>query len=63
MIIASGLVTAATTRGVGRHIFFLVDDLDRVTYGLLLLRVAEFLVIVSTVFMKISIALFLIFLL
>ena len=52
-----GLVLGAVHNGLGRHIEFL--DPARATFGIELLRIAEFVVIVSTVFVKISISLFL----
>lgn len=52
-----GLVIAAVHYGLGRHIQFL--DAGRAARSVLLLRVCEFVLIVSTVFVKISISLFL----
>ena len=52
-----GLVLGAVHNGLGRHIKFL--DPDRAVFSIELLRIAEFVVIVSTVFVKISISLFL----
>jgi hypothetical protein len=52
-----GLVIAAVHYGLGRHFQYL--DPARAARSVFLLRVCEFVLIVSTVFVKISISLFL----
>ena len=52
-----GLVLGAVHFGLGRHFRYL--DPARASRSVMLLRVSEFVVIVSTVFVKISISLFL----
>ena len=52
-----GLVLGAVHMGLGRHFQFL--DPARAANGIMFLRIAEFIVILSTVFVKISISLFL----
>lgn len=54
-----GLVIGGTSHGIGRHIQYLENDLHAATYGIMLMRIAEFMLIISTVFVKISISLFL----
>lgn len=56
-MVVLGLVMAAINRGLGRHFEFL-DHADA-AYGIMLLRICEFMLIISTVFVKISISLFL----
>ena len=51
-----GLVLGAVHFGLGRHIQFVSAYAAR---GVMLLRICEFVLIVSTVFVKISISLFL----
>ena len=57
MLVVMGLVIAATHYGLGRHVEF-VDPVHS-AYSVKMLRVAEFLLIFSTIFVKISISLFL----
>lgn len=57
VLVVMGLVLVATHYGLGRHVKF-VDPI-RSAYSVKLLRVAEFLLIFSTIFIKISISLFL----
>ena len=54
-----GLMCRAVSLGIGRHIYYLMDDLPQVTEGLMLVHVAEFLLILSIVAIKISLAIFL----
>lgn len=56
-IIAMGLILAAKEYGLGRHILTL--DPARAAYCVKLLRVCEFFMIFATIFLKISISLFL----
>ncbi|CAL5866416.1 uncharacterized protein PFLUO_LOCUS624 [Penicillium psychrofluorescens] len=56
-IVVMGLVIASTKYGLGRH--FLSLDPVRAAYCVKLLRISEFFLIFSTVFLKISISLFL----
>lgn len=51
------LVVVATNNGFGRHIRYL--DPANASYGIMCLRIAEFMLILSTVFVKIAICLFL----
>ena len=60
MFVAAGLIIPGATDDIGRHVFYLVDEMDQVSYELMLFRIAEFLLIISTVLMKISIAIFLV---
>ncbi|KAI9658329.1 MAG: hypothetical protein M1821_002462 [Bathelium mastoideum] len=57
MIVVLGLVLTATQHGLGRH--FIYVDKERASYGIMLLRISEFMLILTTVFVKISISLFL----
>ncbi|OKL57810.1 hypothetical protein UA08_06964 [Talaromyces atroroseus] len=57
--VTMGLVIGGTSNGVGRHIQFLENKIADATYGIMLMRIAEFMLIISTVFVKISINLFL----
>ncbi|KAK1143604.1 hypothetical protein N8T08_006214 [Aspergillus melleus] len=57
VLVVMGLVIAATHYGLGRHVEF-VDPVHS-AYSVKMLRVAEFLLIFSTIFVKISISLFL----
>lgn len=57
MIVVFGLVMTATNHGLGKHIMY--TDIERATYGIELLRISELMLILSTVFVKISISLFL----
>lgn len=52
------LVVVAVQNGLGQHF----EDVDQAqaVYGIQMLRIAEFILILSTVFIKISICLFLI---
>lgn len=54
-----GLIIGGTSNGIGRHIQFLEHDIHAATYSIMLMRIAEFMLIISTVFVKISISLFL----
>lgn len=54
-----GLVIGGTSNGIGRHIQFLEKEMEAATYSIMLMRIAEFMLIISTVFVKISISLFL----
>jgi hypothetical protein len=56
-IVVMGLVIASTKYGLGRH--FLSLDPVRAAYCVKLLRISEFFLIFSTIFLKISISLFL----
>jgi hypothetical protein len=56
-LVVMGLVLGAVHLGLGRHIQFL--DPVKASTGIEYLRIAEFVVIISTVFVKISISLFL----
>ncbi|KAJ5624479.1 hypothetical protein N7510_000788 [Penicillium lagena] len=56
-IVVMGLVVASTKYGLGRH--FLSLDPVRAAYCVKLLRISEFFLIFSTIFLKISISLFL----
>ncbi|EED17194.1 conserved hypothetical protein [Talaromyces stipitatus ATCC 10500] len=57
--VVMGLVIGGTSNGIGRHIQFLEKDLSAATYSIMLMRIAESMLIISTVFVKISISLFL----
>ncbi|QGA17658.1 hypothetical protein EYB26_005333 [Talaromyces marneffei] len=57
--VVMGLVIGGTSNGIGRHIQFLEKDMEAATYSIMLMRIAEFMLIISTVFVKISISLFL----
>ncbi|RAO65756.1 uncharacterized protein BHQ10_001768 [Talaromyces amestolkiae] len=57
--VVMGLVIGGTSNGIGRHIQFLENDIHAATYSIMLMRIAEFMLIISTVFVKISISLFL----
>lgn len=52
-----GLVLGATSNGLGRHVYYL--DSARAVFSVKLLRITEFMLIFSTIFLKISICLFL----
>ena len=52
-----GLILGATSDGLGRHIYYL--DKARAAEGVKLLRICEFILILTTVWLKISISLFL----
>jgi len=52
-----GLVLGATSNGLGRHVYYL--DPARAVFSVKLLRITEFMLIFSTIFLKISICLFL----
>ncbi|KIM97019.1 hypothetical protein OIDMADRAFT_58562 [Oidiodendron maius Zn] len=56
LLVVMGLVLGAVHFGLGRHIQFVAAEAAR---GVMLLRICEFVLIVSTVFVKISISLFL----
>ncbi len=55
MLIVMGLTLGAVNCGVGRH--FKYVDKPRAARGIMYLRVSEFMLILSTVFVKISITL------
>ncbi|EIT72321.1 hypothetical protein AO1008_11557 [Aspergillus oryzae 100-8] len=56
-LVVLGLVLGATSYGFGRHVKYVGHD--HATYSMKLLRICEFLLIFTTVFLKISISLFL----
>lgn len=57
VLVVMGLVITATKYGLGRH--FLTLDRAQAAHGVKLLRIAEFFLIFSTIFLKVSISLFL----
>lgn len=57
VIVILGLILAASKYGFGRHMQYV--DPARAAYSIKLLRICEFIMILSTIFLKISISLFL----
>ena len=57
VFVVMGLILVATSIGLGRHLYYV--DNARAVFGIELLRICEFFLILSTVFLKISISLFL----
>ncbi|RMZ88128.1 hypothetical protein DV736_g4652, partial [Chaetothyriales sp. CBS 134916] len=57
MLVVLGLVVTAAKNGLGRH--FIYTEMPHAVFGIMLLRITEFMLIISTVFVKISISLFL----
>lgn len=57
VFVVMGLILGATSNGLGRHLYFV--EHARAVFSIELLRICEFFLILSTVFLKISISLFL----